>query len=146
MNMDKYHKHAHHIMNFEIPPESSLIKKYVCRPPDRASIAPTSNATMRDVTLQSIWIENGRNIAWNNCLQVSKLPSWRLLIYKENMTLYISTVNSRPIIWMNTFSFTVIKNHEINVKITNLQTKLCMLLPFSKNNKQVRGIFLLIQK
>ena len=26
------HKHAHHIMNFEIPPESSLIKKYVCRP------------------------------------------------------------------------------------------------------------------
>ena len=55
-----------HIMNFEIPPESSLIKKYVCRPPDSASIAPTSNATMRDVTFQSIWIENGRNIVRNN--------------------------------------------------------------------------------
>ena len=38
----------------EIPPESSLIKKYVCRLPDSSSIAPTSNATMRDVTLQSI--------------------------------------------------------------------------------------------
>ena len=48
------HKHAHHIMNFEIPPESYLIKKYVCRPPDSASIAPTSSGTMRDVTLQSI--------------------------------------------------------------------------------------------
>ena len=48
------HKHAHHIMNFEIQPESSLIKKYVCRSPDSASIAPTSNATIRDVTLQSI--------------------------------------------------------------------------------------------
>ena len=71
MNWEKIfiHKHAHHIMNFEIPPESSLIKKYVCRPPDSASIAPTSNATMRDVTLQSIWIEIGRNIARNICLQ-----------------------------------------------------------------------------
>ena len=68
------HKHAHHIMNFEIPPESSLIKKYVSRPPDSSSIAPTSNTAMRDVTLQSIWIENGLNIARNNCLQVSKLP------------------------------------------------------------------------
>ena len=48
------YKHAHHIMNFEIPPESSLIKKYVCRSPDSASIAPTSKTTMRDVTLQSI--------------------------------------------------------------------------------------------
>jgi hypothetical protein len=28
------HKNTHHIMNFEVPPESSLIKKYVCRPPD----------------------------------------------------------------------------------------------------------------
>ena len=25
--------------------------------------------------------------------------AWRLLIYKENMTLYISAVNSHPIIW-----------------------------------------------
>jgi len=41
-------------MNFEIPPESSLIKKYVGTSPDSASIAPTSNATMRGVTLQSI--------------------------------------------------------------------------------------------
>ena len=32
--------------------ESSLIKKYVSRSPDSASIAPSSNATMRDVTLQ----------------------------------------------------------------------------------------------
>ena len=31
------HKHAHHIKNYEVPPESSLIKKYVCRPPDSAS-------------------------------------------------------------------------------------------------------------
>ena len=48
------HEHEHHIMNFEVLPESSPIKKYVCRPPDSASIAPTSNATMCDVTLQSI--------------------------------------------------------------------------------------------
>ena len=74
------HKHAHYMMNFEIPPESSLIKKYVCRPPDSASIEPTSNATMRDVTLQSIWIENGRNIARINCLQVSKLPKLEVTV------------------------------------------------------------------
>jgi len=61
-------------MNFEVPPESFLIKKYVCRPPDSASMAPISIATMHDATLQSIWIENGWNIARNNCLQVSKLP------------------------------------------------------------------------
>ena len=30
------HKHAHHIINFEVPPESSLIKKYICRTPDSA--------------------------------------------------------------------------------------------------------------
>ena len=48
------HKHAHHIMNFEIPPESSLIKKYVYRSPDRASMAPINIATMHDATLQSI--------------------------------------------------------------------------------------------
>jgi hypothetical protein len=30
------HKHAHHIMNFEVMPESSLIGKYVCRSPDSA--------------------------------------------------------------------------------------------------------------
>ena len=27
------HKHAHHIMNYEVPPENSLIKKYICRSP-----------------------------------------------------------------------------------------------------------------
>ena len=36
------HKHVHHIMNFEDLPESSLIKKYVCRSPDSTSMAPTS--------------------------------------------------------------------------------------------------------
>ena len=38
-------------MNFEVPPGSSLIKKYICRPPDRASIAPISIATMQDTSL-----------------------------------------------------------------------------------------------
>ena len=28
---------------------------------------------MRDTTLQSIWIENGLNIVWNNCLQGKKI-------------------------------------------------------------------------
>ena len=45
---------AHHIMNFEVLPESSLMKKYVCRPPDSASMAPISITTMLDATLQSI--------------------------------------------------------------------------------------------
>ena len=48
------HKHVHHIMNFEVPPESSIIKKYVCRPPNSALMAPISIATMQDATLQSI--------------------------------------------------------------------------------------------
>ena len=38
-----FHKYAHHIMNFEVPPESSLIKKYVCTSPDSASMAPISS-------------------------------------------------------------------------------------------------------
>ena len=73
------HKLAHHIMNFKVPPESSLIKKYVCRSPDSATKAPTSSATMRDTTLQSIWIENGRNITQNNGLQVNKLSHYHVL-------------------------------------------------------------------
>ena len=60
-------------MSFEVPPESSLIKKYVCRPPDSALMAPISIVTMHDATFQSIWIENGRNITQNNCLQVRRL-------------------------------------------------------------------------
>ena len=53
------------------------------RSPDSALIAPIRIATMRDATLQSIWIENGQNIARNNCLQVSKNLSWRLLINEK---------------------------------------------------------------
>ena len=45
------HKHAHHIMNFKVPPVSSLIKKYICRPPDSASMAPISIATMQDTSI-----------------------------------------------------------------------------------------------
>ena len=41
------HKHAHHIMNSEVPPVSSLIEKYICRPQDSASMAPISIATMQ---------------------------------------------------------------------------------------------------
>ena len=47
-------QHTHHIMNFEVLPESSLIKEYVCRSPDIALMAPISIATMCDTTLQSI--------------------------------------------------------------------------------------------
>ena len=72
------HKYAHHIMNFEVSSESSLINKYVCRPPGSASMASTNIATIHDTTLQSIWIENGWNIAQNNCFQGKQ--SWRLLI------------------------------------------------------------------
>ena len=45
------HKHAHHIMNFEVPPESSLFKKYVYRPTDSASMAPISIATTQDTSV-----------------------------------------------------------------------------------------------
>ena len=62
------YKHTHHIMNFEVLPESSVIKKYICIPPDSALMASTSITTMRDTTLQLIWIENGWNIARNNIL------------------------------------------------------------------------------
>ena len=41
-------------MNFEVLPESSLIKKYVCRPPESALMAPLSITTMPDATLQLI--------------------------------------------------------------------------------------------
>ena len=40
------HKHTHNIMNFEILPESSFIKKYVWRPPDSSLMASTSIATI----------------------------------------------------------------------------------------------------
>ena len=45
------HKHAHHIMNFEVPPVSSLIKKYICRPPVSASMAPISTVTTQDTSV-----------------------------------------------------------------------------------------------
>jgi hypothetical protein len=45
------HKHAHHIMNFEVSPISSLIRKYIFRPPDSASMAPTSSATTQDTSV-----------------------------------------------------------------------------------------------
>ena len=45
------YKHAYHIMSFEVLPESSLIKKYVCRSPDSALMAPISIATMCDAKL-----------------------------------------------------------------------------------------------
>ena len=41
-------------INTQITPESSLIKKYVCKSPDSASMAPTSIAAMGDTTLQLI--------------------------------------------------------------------------------------------
>ena len=42
-----------YIMNFEVPPESSVIAKYVYRPPDSTSIALTNVTTTCDTT-QSI--------------------------------------------------------------------------------------------
>ena len=44
------HKYTHLSMNFEVSPESSLIKNSVCRSPDSALMAPTSIATMPDTT------------------------------------------------------------------------------------------------
>ena len=46
---------AYHIMNFEVPPVSSLIKKYICRPPDSASMAPIRIATMQDTWVDLNW-------------------------------------------------------------------------------------------
>jgi hypothetical protein len=43
------HKHAHHIMNFEVSPVSLLIRQYICRSPDSALMAPTSIATTQDL-------------------------------------------------------------------------------------------------
>ena len=51
------HKHAYHIMNFEVPPESSLIKKYIS--PHSALMASHSIAAMQNTTLQLILIEMG---------------------------------------------------------------------------------------
>jgi hypothetical protein len=45
------HRHAHHIMNYEVLPVTSLIKKYMCRPPDSALMAPISIATMQDTSV-----------------------------------------------------------------------------------------------
>ena len=42
-------------MNFKVPPESSLIKRYVCRSPDSASMAPTSSATTQDTSVDLNW-------------------------------------------------------------------------------------------
>ena len=50
---------------------------------------------MQDATLQLIWIENGQNIARNNCLQISKLPlleftdEWKLC----QVSLFLSTAD-----------------------------------------------------
>ena len=63
------------------------------------NVVPRIVVMLVGTTLQSIWIENGRNITRNNCLQVSKLPKLEVTDYYENMTLYISTVGSHPIIW-----------------------------------------------
>jgi hypothetical protein len=38
-------------MNFEVPPVSSLIKKYICRPPDSTLMVPISIATTQDTTV-----------------------------------------------------------------------------------------------
>ena len=58
---------------FEVPPENSLIKKYICRSLDCASMPSTSIAKTLDTIHQSIWIENRWNIALNNCLQGKKI-------------------------------------------------------------------------
>ena len=42
-------------MNFEVPPVSSLIKKYISRPPDSASMAPISIARMQDTSVDLNW-------------------------------------------------------------------------------------------
>ena len=42
------YKHAHHIMNFEVPHDSSLIAKYACRSSENASMSSTSIATTCD--------------------------------------------------------------------------------------------------
>ena len=51
------HKHAYNIMDFEILPESSLIKKYVFRPPESTSKAPISIAIMQ-VNLNWKWAKH----------------------------------------------------------------------------------------
>ena len=61
-------------MNFEVPPASSLIKKYVCRPPDSAS---TSIATMRDTTLE---LRMGGTSPETIVFREVNYLSWRLLI------------------------------------------------------------------
>ena len=60
-------------MNFDVLHESSLITKYVYRPPDSASTAWTNITTQLDTTHQSIWIDNEWNITQNNCLQGKKI-------------------------------------------------------------------------
>jgi hypothetical protein len=38
-------------MNFEVLPVGALIEKYIWRPPDSASMAPISIATMQDTSV-----------------------------------------------------------------------------------------------
>ena len=67
-------KHAHHIMNFEVLPKSSLIKKYICRPPDSALMASTCITTMHDLTLQSIELRMSKKKLKVIIFKVNKLP------------------------------------------------------------------------
>ena len=92
------HKHAYHITIVKVSPQSSLLKKYICRS-NSISMAPINIATMHDATLQSIWIENGQNTARNNCLLQGKRNylSWRLLINKkyDRLIKFIKNFNLR---------------------------------------------------
>ena len=82
------HKHAHHIMNFEVPPVSSLIRKYIFRLPDSALMAPISIATMQDTSVDLNWEwAKHRPKQFSSGKQIIYL-SWRLL-KNENYDIYL---------------------------------------------------------
>ena len=88
--MDKY---THHIINFEVSPESSLIKKYVYRSSDSTSMASTSTTTMSDITLQLTWIENGQTIVF----KVSKLLYFEVTDNMKNKTVIFLPISSEKV-------------------------------------------------
>ena len=76
------HKHAHHIMNFEVLPVNSFIKKYIWRPPDSASMTPiTSRHNARHFS--RFELRMAKTLPETIFFREANYLRWRLLI-KEN--------------------------------------------------------------
>ena len=66
-------------MNLEVPPVSSLIKKYICRPPESIPMALISIVTMQGTSELSM----GETLPKTIVFREANYLSWRLLINKN---------------------------------------------------------------